>query len=281
LAIGRSHDVETPTGTLKEIDAYVGSSSQDAPLEAMWMFNTPTSFNTMPSPLAFRILGNLSTNTHPDQVAEIIRLLGEALFLTRDFKPNGYYHTLVRNRSSHHTEMIRNTLNPINPIIRFTIKDVPEYNLLGGISPVNYIPIDPVNTSSSNRISVLDNFKIVLENSRSISWKSVLVHYANGVLFAAYPKKENNPSTLYQNHLLMSANRGESWVAVKIPFISHGFAEIDVHPQTFDFIICGGAYPMVFRSVGYREFVRRLLSSSANLDKLPLRRYELAGRKRR
>jgi hypothetical protein len=78
----------------------------------------------------------------------------------------------------------------------------------------------------------------------------------------------------------MSVNRGESWVAIKIPFIYNGFTAVDVHPQTFDFIICAQAYPMVFRSVGYREFVRRLLINSTGLDKLPLRRYELAGRKR-
>jgi hypothetical protein len=165
-------------------------------------------------------------------------------------------------------------------IIRFTIKDVPEYNLIGSSSPVNYIPIDPVNTPSSNRISVLDNFRIVLENSSVEHFKSILVHYANGVLFAAYPKKERNPSALYQNHLFMSVNRGERWITVKIPFISHGFSAFDVHPQTFDLIICSGAYPMVFRSVGHREFVRRLLRSSEGLDRLPLRRYELAGRKR-
>jgi hypothetical protein len=279
LAIGSSRDVETPAGTMKEIDVYIGSSSSDdLSLESMWMFNT-SSFNVMPSPLAFRILGNLSTQTDENSVAERIRLLGDALFSTRDFKPNGYYHTLAINRSIHNTTTLRQMLNPMGAIIRLTIKDVPEYNLLGSNSPVSYIPIDPVNTPSPSRVSVLDNFRIVLENSRVIHYKSILVHYAKDVLFVAYPMREDNPSALYQNHLFMSVNRGESWVAVKIPFVSHGFTALDVHPQTFDFIICAQAYPMVFRSVGYREFVRRLRNIGSS-NGLPLRRYELAGRKR-
>jgi hypothetical protein len=244
------------------------------------MFSSSNSFNTMPTPLAFRILNNLSTNTHPDQVAERIRSLGEALFSTRNFKPNGYYHTLAKNQSLHFRDMIRQMLDPAGAIVRITIKDVPEYNLLGTNPSVNYIPIDPVNTPSSNRISVLDNFRIVLENKSVMNFQNILVYYKNSVLFAAYPRTDNSLQVLYQNHLFMSINRGESWVAVKIPFLSHGFAAFDVHPQTFDFIICGGAYPMVFRSVGYREFVRRLMRGSEGPDKLPLRRYELAGRKR-
>jgi len=165
-------------------------------------------------------------------------------------------------------------------VIRFTLKDVPEYNLIGNSSPVSYIPIDPVNTASSDRISILDNFRVVLEHSSTTFWKGILVHYTNGVLFAAYPERIANPTAPYQNHLFMSLNGGETWVAVKIPFISNGCTALDVHPQTFDFIICGSAYPMVFRSVGYREFVRRLLINNTDIDKLPLRRYELAGRKR-
>jgi hypothetical protein len=279
LAIGRTRDIETPAGTLKEADVYVTSSAKDPSLESLWMFHWD-SFYVMPSPLAFRVMGNLNTNTDNNSIAERIRSLGEALFKTRDFKPNGYYHTLARHQSNHNVGTIRDMLNPVGAIIRFTIKDVPEYNLLGSSSPVSYIPIDPVNTPSSNRISILDDFKVVLENYAIFGWKGISVYYKNGVLFAAYPRREGNPNVLYQNHLFMSVNRGESWVAVKIPFISHGFEGIDVHPQTFDFIICGGAYPMVFRSVGYREFVRRLLTNSTGLDKLPLRRYELAGRKR-
>jgi len=161
--------------------------------------------------------------------------------------------------------------------VRFTIKDVSEYNMIGTNSPVSYIPIDPINTASESQISILDDFKIVLEHSLTNFWRGVLVHYSRGILFAAYPIRADNPMTLYQNHLFMSTNGGETWVAVKIPFIS---TALDVHPQTFDFIICGSAYPMVFRSVGYREFVRRLLINSTGIDKLPLRRYELAGRKR-
>jgi hypothetical protein len=249
----------------------------DPSLESLWMFSGGSYF-VMPSPLVFRILGNLRTSTDNNSIAERARLLGEGLFSTRDFKPNGYYHTILKNTS---IQSRTQTINPVGAVVRFTIKDVPEYNLLGSNSPTSYIPIDPVNTPSPYRISILDDFRIILENSTITSYLGVLVHYTNGVLFAAYPTRISNPNALYQNHLFMSVNRGESWVAVKIPFISHGFTALDVHPQTFDFIICAQAYPMVFRSVGYREFVRRLLSSSANLDKLPLRRYELAGRKRR
>jgi hypothetical protein len=279
LTIEAPREVETPAGTMKEIGVYMGSSSDDLSLESIWMFNT-TSFNVMPSPLAFRILGNLSTTTDANSVAERIRILGEALFSTRDFKPNGYYHTLAKYLSTHNSNTLRQMLNPMGAVIRFTIKDVPEYNLLRNSSPVNYIPIDPVRTPSSNRISILDNFRIILEHSIPTFWQGVLVHYTNGVLFAAYPIRSGEPIAPYQNHLFMSVNRGESWVAVKIPFISNGFTALDIHPQTFDFIICGSAYPMVFRSVGYREFVRRLMRSSGGFDKLPLRRYELAGRKR-
>jgi len=279
LVVGNPRDIETPAGTMKEVDVYLGSSSDALSLESIWMFST-SSFNVMPSPLAFRILGNLSTDTDSNLVAERIRLLGDALFKTRDFKPDGYYHTLAKNLSLHNANMLRYMLNPFGAIVRFTIKDVPEYNLIANSLPANYIPIDPVNTTSSNRISVLDNFKIVLENTSVEHWKGILVHYANGVLFAAYPRRDKEPSALYQNHLFMSVNGGETWVAIKIPFLFHGFNALDIHPKTFDFIICGSAYPMVFRSVGYREFVRRLLSSSTSIDKLPLRRYELAGRKR-
>jgi hypothetical protein len=279
LVVGIARDVETPIGTTKEIDVYLGSASSDLSLESIWMFNT-NNFNVMPSPLAFRILGNISTSTQPHEVSERIRLLGNSLFKTRDFKPGGYYHTLARNLSLHNANMLRYMINPFGAIVRFTIKDVPEYNLLGSSSPVNYIPIDPVNTTPPNRISVLDNFKIVLENSNAEHWKGILVHYANGILFAAYARRSQNPNTPYQNYLFMSISRGESWIAVKIPLISNGFSSLDIHPQTFDFVICGLSYPMVFRSVGYREFVRRLLINSTGLDKLPLRRYELTGRKR-
>jgi hypothetical protein len=281
LTTSSPRDVETTAGTIKEIDVYVGSSSFNISLESVWMFNTTSSFNVMPSPLAFRIMGNLNTYTDSNSVAEKIRALGDALFKTRDFKPNGYYDTLAKNWSLHNIEAMRQIINPIGAIVRFTIKDIPEYNMIGSGSPVSYIPIDPVNTPSSDRVSILDNFRIVLENSKIEDDKGILVHYTKGVLFAAYPRNNYHPSALYQNHLFMSVNRGESWVAVKIPFLSHGFSALDVHPQTFDFIICGGAYPMVFRSVGYREFVRRLMRGSEGLDKLPLRRYELAGRKRR
>jgi hypothetical protein len=280
IAVGSSRDIETSGRTMKEIDVYMGSASANLSSETLEFFNT-NSFNVMPSPLAFRILGNLSTTTDNNSVAERIRLLGNAIFNTRDFKTDGYYHTMAKNRSNHYTNMIRHMLSPMGAIIRFTLKDVPEYNLLGSNSSVSYMPIDPLSTPSPNRVSVLDNFKIVLDHSTPSFWKGILVHYINGVLFAAYPVMEGEPTTPYQNHLFMSVNRGESWVAIKIPFLSNGFTALDVHPKTFDFIICGPAYPMVFRSVGYREFVRRLLSSSANLDKLPLRRYELAGRKRR
>jgi hypothetical protein len=279
LTTGSYRTIETPSGTIREIDVYMGSATTYTSWESRAMF-APHLFNTMPSPLAFRILGNLSTSTDSNEVAERIRRLGEALFKTRDFKPNGYYHTLARNLSIHSREKIRQMINPMGAVIRFTIKDVPEYNLLGSNSTVSYMPIDPVGTPSQNRVSILDNFRIVLEHSAPSFWRSFLVHYTNGVLIAAYPERIGYPTTPYQNHLFMSVNRGESWVAIKIPFIYNGFTAVDVHPQTFDFIICAQAYPMVFRSVGYREFVRRLLSNSTGLDKLPLRRYELAGRKR-
>jgi hypothetical protein len=280
LTVGYQRDVESPIGTLKEIDVYIGSSPFDLSAESYWMFHW-NSFYVMPSPLAFRILGNLNTNTDTNSIAEKVRRVGEALFKTRDFKPNGYYHTLAKNLSVHHGDMIRQMLDPAGAVIRSTIKDVPEYNLLGSHSPINYIPIDPVNTPSSDRISVLDNFKIVFENPSVLFHQSIRVRYEKGVLFVACPRRDTYPGVSYQNHLFMSVDRGESWVAVKIPFLSHGFTALDVHPKTFDFIICGGAYPMVFRSVGYREFVRRLMRGSEGLDKLPLRRYELAGRKRR
>jgi hypothetical protein len=96
LAIGSHRDVETPSGTLKEIDVYMGSPSFEFILGIVWMFRTANSFHVMPSPLAFRILGNLNTNTDNNSIAERIRRLGDALFSTRDFKPNGYYHTLSK-----------------------------------------------------------------------------------------------------------------------------------------------------------------------------------------
>jgi hypothetical protein len=168
LTTGSYRTIETPVGTIREIDAYMGSATTRPSWESIAMF-TSHFFNTMPSPLAFRILGNLSTSTNSNEVAERIRRLGEALFKTRDFKPNGYYHTLARNLSIHNREKIRHMLSPIGSVIRFTIKDIPEYNLLGSNSTISYMPIDPVSTPTPNRVSILDNFRIVLELSGKAS----------------------------------------------------------------------------------------------------------------
>jgi hypothetical protein len=279
LTVGKLRDSNTPI-SLKEIDAYIGYSRFDISLESIYMFRYGENFFVMPSPLVFRLLGNLTTSpSHNNTVTSNIRLLGSKLFGTRDFKPNGYYHTLASGNNKFHGNKQRNMLSPASPVVRITIKDVPAYNLLGETSSTNYIPIDPVNTPSTNRISILDDFRIVLENAYANFFSGFLVHYTKGILFVAYPIRTAEPNTPYNNHLFMSVDRGESWVAVKIPFITNGFAALDVHPQTFDFIICGQAYPMVFRSVGYQEFVRRLRNIGSS-DRLPLRRYELAGRKR-
>jgi hypothetical protein len=279
LAVGKLRN-STTHPSLKEIDVYVGYSSFTLPIDVACMFGVQNSFHVMPSPLVFRLLGNLTTSSsYNDNITNNIRSLGSKLFATRDFKPNGYYHTLASRDHRFHVNKQRFLLCPANPIVRITIKDVPEYNLLGGTSSTNYIPIDPVNTPSTNRISILDDFRIVLENTSVDAFDGVLVHCTKDILFAAYPTKDFEPNTPYNNHLFVSVNRGENWVAIKIPFITNGFSNLDIHPKTFDFIICGQAYPMVFRSVGYREFVRRLRNIRSS-DRLPLRRYELAGRKR-